>query len=531
MSTSAHGSLQHLPVVCPHCWHDFHDDEAWYISRHPELRGDAVVADPDAFRRFGPHEVKVDRSGIVKDTLGLEMTERACPRCHLQIPVEMLERRPYFVSVAGAPSAGKTYFLTSMLHTLGLQMARSFKFNFSYCDSHDVRAFKDYDKQLFQGSANEDTVLPKTDMEMNTNVVALDGMRQVFLPKPFMFRFVPTQDHPYVAQGKAVADANFVFYDNAGEAFDPDNGLHRQAEYRTTQHLKESAGVMFTYDPLQDGHVRDRLVGSQDPQVTVRPQTCAQEAMLGNLIDQMRSFRGLSARDRIDVPLAVCVQKFDAWRSLLPAWATIDDTSVEYLKQFEIAALDVGEISSNSLVVRQLLDDVAPQFVSLAESSFSVVRYFPVSALGTSPKLSGEVSGANTRLVVRRGDIHPVRVTDPLLWFLSRWKLIPFATSRKQVGTAATVVAANRERITVQFPNSGVRMALDWEYCGTNTIDPADGTPVFIPKVERPEPAVLRSSSEQIGRPGAGPSPPPRKKGLSLDNPEERKKKGGLWSG
>ena len=484
MSTSDRAILKHHPVVCPHCWHDFHDDEAWYISRHTELQGDAVIADPEAFKRFGPHEVKVERSGVVKDSMGLEMTERACPRCHLQIPVEMLERRPFFVSVAGAPSAGKTYFLT-----------------------------------------------PKTQKEMNTNVVALDGMRQVFLPKPFMFRFVPTHDHPAVAQGKAVADANFVFYDNAGEAFDPDEGLHRQAEYRTTQHLKESSGVMFVYDPLQDGHVRDRLAGSQDPQVTVQPKDCAQEAMLGNLIDQIRTFRGLSGRDRIDVPLAICVQKFDAWRALLPPWAKIDDTSVEYLKQHAIAALDVGELSRNSLIVRQLLEDVAPQFVSLAESSFSVVRYFPVSALGTHPKVGSVPVDGKLPLLVRRGDIHPVRVTDPLLWFLSRWKLIPFAVSRSQAGTAASVVAANRDRMTVQFPGSGIRMSLDWEYSGMTVVDPVDGTLVAIPKVERPAPTAPPLPSDRGPRPGEGPTPPPRKKGLSLDNPEERKKKGGLWNG
>lgn len=527
MSTSVRGNLQHRAVVCPHCWHDFHDDEAWYISRHPELRGDSVVVDPDAFKRFGPHEVTIDRSGIVKDSMGLEMTERSCPRCHLQIPVEMLERRPYFVAVAGAPSAGKTYFLTSMLHTIGLQMARSFKFNFSYCDSHDVRAFKDYDQTLFQGSANVDAFLPKTTHETNTNLVGLDGMRQVFLPKPFMFRLAPTQDHPAVAAGKAVADANFVFYDNAGESFDPNVGLHRQAEYRTTQHLKESSAVMFVYDMLQDGHVRDRLAGSQDPQVTAVPKDCAQEGMLANLIDQMRSFRGLSSRDRIDLPLAVCVQKFDAWRSLLPPWAAIDDSSIEYLQQHGMAAFHVGEINRNSLVVRQLLEDIAPRFVSLAESSFSTVRYFPVSALGTSPR-----QGDDGFLKVRRGDIHPVRVTDPVLWFLSRWKIIPAAFSRNQVGTTATVVATNSDRVTVVFPGSQTRMALDWDYCGTNAVDPADGSPVFIPKVPRPAPSVPPVPALPTApTAGEGPRPPSRKQGLTLDNPEVRKKKGGLWNG
>ena len=57
MSKSGRASLEHRAVVCPHCWHDFHDDEAWFISRHPELVGDPVIADPEAFRRFGPHEV------------------------------------------------------------------------------------------------------------------------------------------------------------------------------------------------------------------------------------------------------------------------------------------------------------------------------------------------------------------------------------------------------------------------------------------------------------------------------------------
>lgn len=529
MSKSGRGSLEHRAVVCPHCWHDFHDDEAWYISRHPELVGDPVIADPEAFRRFGPHEVTIDRAGIVRDSLGLEMTERACPRCHLQIPVEMLERRPFFVGVAGAPYSGKTYYLTSMLHTLGLQMAQAFKFNFSYCDSHDVRAFKAYDNELFRGRANEEAFLGKTLEEMNTNVVALDGMRQVFLPKPFMFRLVPTQDHPALAAGKAVVDANFVFYDNAGESFDPDKGYHRQAAYRTTQHLKESSALLFVYDLLQDGHVRDRLSGvCQDPQVDVSPKDCAQESMLANLIDQIRSYRGLGPRERIQVPFAVCVQKFDAWRSLLPPWANIDDTSIEYLADHGIAAFHRSEINTNSLIVRQLLEDVAPRFVALAEASFSEVRYFPVSALGVSPKVGASGAKHAGSLVVRRGDIHPIRVTDPVLWLLSRWKIIPAAFTRKQSGDAAKVVAVNAERLTVQFPSSKVRMSVDWEYAGASVVDPVDGSLAFIPKPSRPE-----ATRAEVPAPpsGAGPKPPPRKQGLSLDNPEARKKKGGLWNG
>lgn len=528
MSARSLGSLEHRTVVCPHCWNEFHDDDAWFISRHPELRGDSVIANPDEFRRFGPHEVTVDRSGVVKDPNGLEMTDRACPRCHLQIPSEMLARRPYFVGIAGAPSAGKTYFLTSMLHTLGLQMSKAFKYNFFYCDSQDVRAFKEYDNALFRGSANSDTNLPKTQVETNTNIVNIDGM-QVFLPKPFMFRLSPAHDHAKVIANERVPDASFVFYDNAGETFDPDQGQHRQAQNRTTQHLKESSGIMFVYDMLQDGHVRDRLSGVTDPQVSFAAKDCAQEAILSNVIAQIRTFRGLSDRERIDVPLAVCVQKFDAWKSLLPSWATIDDSSIEHIESHGISAFHVSEINRNSLFVRQLLEDVSPRFVSLAESTFSVVRYFPVSALGTSPKAANTASGQTpVSLTVRRGDIHPFRVADPLLWLLSRWKIVTPAYSKAQTGTAAAVVAATPDRITVQFEESKTRMTLDWEYCGTSTVDPATGSPAYIPKAERPKAAP--ASPNPQGNAGEPPRPPAKRKPLTLDNPEERPKKKGFWN-
>lgn len=537
MNRPSLASLAHREIVCPHCWYQFHDDAAWYISQHDELRGDPVIKNPEAFRRFGPHEVTVDRSGVVRDPKGSEMTDRACPRCHLQVPTEILEKRPFIFSIGGAPYSGKTYFITSMLHQLGVQMARQFKFNLSYCDSPDTRGFKKADSDLFRGSREADTELGKTEAETNTTLVTLDGMSQVFLPKPGMFRIAPTDDHPHVIAGKPVSAATFVLYDNAGETFDPDKDVHqhRQAVNQTTRHLAQSNGVIFVYDLLQDAHVRERLAGSTDPQVNLVPKDCEQERTLGNLIDQARAYRGLSPRDRIDVPLAVCVQKFDTWRTLLPQWAEIDDTSIEWIERYGLAALHVDEINRNSLFVRQLLEDVSPRFVQLAESSFSVVRYFPVSALGVTPKAISVAGESKPHIVVRRGDINPIRVTDPLLWLLTRWKFVPGAFSKQRHGPAMTVVAHNRDRLTVQFPDSKVRLTLDWEYCGTNTIDPVSGKPCHVPVIERPQVRAQpvaspeQSTGSHSAATGAAPKPAPRKQGLSLDNPEGRKKKGGLW--
>lgn len=523
-------ALEQQSVVCPHCWHTFYEDEAWYISRHGELRGDSVVVDPDAFTRFGPHQVDTSVN-VVRDPKGLPMNDRACPRCHLQVPEELLERKPFFVGIAGAPSAGKSYFLTSCLHVLGRQLAKSFKYTMSYCDSPDIRGIKEGEKQLFEGPVTEDAWLPKTMHESHTNVVAIDGMRRVLLPKPFMFRIAASHDHPAVMAGKKAHEASFVFYDNAGESFDPGEALHRQAELRTTQHLSHSAGVMFVFDLLQDSRTRARLQGSTDPQVGAVAKDFSQESILNNLIDQIRIYRSLTRHETIQAPLAVCLQKFDAWKPLLPKWASVDNTSIEYLEKHGIAALDLGEINRHSLVLRQLLLQLAPRFVSLAESSFSVVRYFAVSALGTGPQVRLR-PGAGKQLVVRRGDVKPFRVTDPLLWMLARWKLIAPAVSKRPKGVPVEVVGKNIDRFHIKLPSNQQTLSLDWEYSGMSIVDPNDGQCLQIPALERPgaaggeggarSPAAVASPAPQQGARG--------RKGLSLDNPEARARKGGLWS-
>ena len=98
---SAEATLAQPKIVCPHCWEGFYADKALFISRHGELKGDSVLG-PAANRRFSLHEVQRDRAGNALDSKGWKMLERACPNCHLQIPPELLIRRPFFISVVGA---------------------------------------------------------------------------------------------------------------------------------------------------------------------------------------------------------------------------------------------------------------------------------------------------------------------------------------------------------------------------------------------------------------------------------------------
>ncbi|NLY02372.1 MAG: hypothetical protein GXY83_40320 [Rhodopirellula sp.] len=520
MNSHAGSHLVEDKVVCPHCWHNFYGDDAWHISQHPELFGDDVLGENQR-RRFAPNEAQRDRDGNVLDAKGWRVVDRACPRCHLQLPPELLTVRPWFISIVGAGRCGKTYFLTSMLHELRKESA-AFNYAFDLADSHDVCTYVDYVNRLFfPEDASELTWLEKTREDTLINEVFLDGTR-VRLPKPFIFYLRPIDSGKRMPQGSRSQRRSVVLYDNPGEAFEFQFDRHVATD-RHTQHLAESDAVLFVFDPLLDPNARRRLkedsLVPQDPQLA-RLNFHRQEHILSAVVNRIRRHRKLIDGTRITVPLAVCVQKCDVWNRLVPHGHVIDHTSVVNLRDHGIAALDTEEINAISLLVRSLLQDICPEFVATAEANFATVRYFPVSAIGTSPQVDGD------HLKVRPDDIKPYRVSHPVLWLLYRWGLIFRATRRSENPRSLPVVQikeVTHDRIHVVLP-AGLMVSLDREYAGSSVVDPYSGESLWIPKIE---------SQAAINEPPA-PSPiqPPEDLRLTLDDakaPISRRKR--RWFG
>lgn len=501
-------------MVCPHCWHNFYADGAYFISRHAELKGDSVLG-PFENRRFAPHEVKHERDGSKRDSKGWEMLERACPMCHLQIPPELLNRKPFFVSVVGAPRAGKTYFLASMIHWLRKELAKEFGYSFNDSDSHEVRAFQEYEKTLFfSANPSEPTYLSKTEEHGSLyNLVRLDGV-EVQLPKPFIFSLRPTEANPDASKSGTTLHGSVVLYDNAGESFEPLK--EKEGNVRVTQHLAESDAVLFTFDPLQDPSARMKLqAASQDPQLGRAAISNRQETILSEVINRMRRYSDRPEHKKLRPLLGVCVQKYDVWKSLLPhvrsesldgdrQWS-IDHTSVEFSSRHGIAGLDIEEINRISLLVRSFINDINPQFVALAESNFKVVRYFPVSALGVSPEVD-PVDAQSSLLKVRPINLQPFRVTHPMLWLLQRWKFIRTARkatddSQKYPHMILREVVDGKMRLS--SPSSGRVLNLDLEYAGSTIIDPSSGEIVWVPPIEKSndnsDPTKRESSTDAAG--------------------------------
>lgn len=532
MSMHSSNSLTESHVVCPHCWHRFYADQAHFISNHPELFGDDVL--PTEQRRFPPNEVQRDRAGNVLDLNGMRMTERACPLCHSQVPPDLLTQRAHIVSVVGAPRAGKTYFLTAMLHALRKELPRYFAYSLHDSDSHSIEAFLDYERALFYpNDPNEPTFLAKTQEAGRLYTIAHINGAQVQLPKPFIFSLRPTAANLDVAKWGDGLRRNIVLYDNAGESFDLLK--EKDGTSRVTQHLSECDAVIFAFDPLQDPQARQHLAAiSRDPQLSKAAVSSRQETILAEAIHRMRRRRNVPDRQRLDVALAVCVQKYDIWKSLVPHAVVadahgqqrhiIDHSSVEYVANLGIGCLDVEEINRISLLVQGFIQDVCPEFVALAEANFKSVRYFAVSALGTSPEHAGSAATTGEHLKIRPAQMQPFRVTDAMLWLMYRWRLIRFAQPRAHGAKAyphAWIQSVTGDQVRVLSPLSQRVLLLDSQFAGNSIIDPFSGGMIWVPPLAQAKTAVTNTkttagSSSAPSKPASAGSAPPK---LKLDEP------------
>jgi hypothetical protein len=514
-------------VICPHCWSGFYSDKAMYISQHEELFGDPVLGDVPM--RVPAGEAVRSRDGSkVLDSKGWEMFERACPICRLQIPLEMLSQRPKFISIVGAPGSGKTYFLTVMLHQLRKTLAKQFKYTLELCDTHDKQLLVANEKKLFAPlDPTTPVMLEKTQEQGGDlyNTVQLDGV-SVQLPKPFMLTMRSTS-HGAAMPVKA-RQQTIVLYDNAGESFyfDKDSGQNR-----STRHLGQSDAMLFAYDPLLEPEMRMRLASvSSDPQITTNARSARQLDFLTSAIQQMRRHSKTPQDQRLKASLAVCVQKFDVWRPLTDhcknekGEPVIDATSIEYFIEHGVAALDITEINIVSQIVRSILIDVAPDFVSMAEANFTRVRYFPVSALGQSPKLDGQF------LKIAPLNLQPFRVDHPMLWLMRDWQMISRTKDSKdnpRRRPVAVIESVSPGRLQVRCPKTRELLDLDADFAGRDFYNPNTLEYFWIPAVPGSNTAPS-APPQPLANTAARKAGPPA--GLELKLPggiePEKKKKG-----
>lgn len=407
-------------VTCPHCWHRFPPYETLWVAGHPDLNDDPKVAEGQ--RRFLPS--RFDVKGRAIDSKGVACTDLACPECHLTVPRDLLELPPVFVSILGAPSSGKSYFLATAIWQLRRTLSARFRVSFEDADPGANRILHEYEETLFHSNKPDQLVaLPKTELDGDLYQAVHMQDRVVLYPRPFVFRLRLMPGHPRI-DAEAKLARTLCLYDNAGEHFLPDTDSSSRPG---TRHLAVSKALLFLFDPTQHPSIREACRdSSEDPQM-LGAVNFRQDRILTEAARRVRAELALGQRDRDTRPLIVAVTKFDAWMSLVGNHRLSMEWVVRQTAG-DMCGLHVDQMRAISDQVRGVLNEYVPEIVGAAEAFSENVIYVPVSALGHPPEEAGDALG------IRPADIDPIWIELPLLYALHRVipGLIPSAKKKKR---------------------------------------------------------------------------------------------------
>ena len=379
---------------CPNCWEFFMAEEILSIAAHPDLIGDDILGE-DAMQRFLPEYCS--SNGLPLDAMGVPCSDYACPHCHCKLPPFFTQTRQHIISLVGVPAAGKSYFLTSLVHELESKFPRDFGMPFRDADPETNEPLNEMRMRLFTARTPQEAYIAKTHMQgRRYHKVWRQGV-YANMPRPFIYNL-----------NKGSETHSIVLYDNAGEDFQPgqDNVLTPGSH-----HLSVASAILFLFDPTANPGFRQLLHESSDPQLRNTLYRPGRQAMLlAESEMRLRTRLNLPPSEKLDIPLAVIIGKSDTWRHLLGP--------EDLLPATRNGMFMAEHININSARLRQFIFNIAPHICTNAEAISSNVRYFAASALGESPiEFTDETSGS-ILIGPASGQVHPVRVTDPFLWAL-----------------------------------------------------------------------------------------------------------------
>lgn len=381
-------------ITCPLCWLKFDLGDALSVAAHESLRGDPTMG-PYEMRRFLPTEFNED--GVPFDAAGAPAPDVACPHCLGKLPPNYLELDNKIFSLVGAPSSGKSYYLSALIKKLPERLGADFGVLMKDLDPSGNVMLTQMKNKLFSARRPEDAVLEKTAYEGAMYQRCRRFGKMVALPKPLSY-LLTAQEKP---------DTSIIFYDNAGEHFEPGVDLDQSPG---AMHVASSDAIFLLFDPATNPEFRRVLGDYPDPQLLMSGAFDQQGTIVSEMQVRIKRVRGLDAHERIQTPLAVIIGKSDMWEHLLktPLRPTVEG-----------GALCMDAIDYNSALLERFLRDMAPDVVGACDALSSNVRYFAASALGHSPMVieGGFCAG---RLAPIPEKIKPENVDVPVLWALSQ---------------------------------------------------------------------------------------------------------------
>lgn len=384
-------------IICPLCWLKFDIGDAMNIASHESLRGDPVLGSEEMLR-FLP--TSFDSDAIALDPAGMPSPDIACPHCRKKLPNGYLDIKRHIFSIVGAPSSGKSYYLSVLINELQRTLFKHYNASFKDLDPSGNMLLTQMKNRLFSAEKPEDAILAKTALEGAMYERYPRFGKMVALPKPMTYSLSKVDDDSTTSA--------LVFYDNAGEHFEP--GVDME-DSPGAMHVASSDAIFFLFDPAANRSFKKLLTDNPDPQLKIGGRIDQQDTILAEMEIRIKRILGMSSKEKISKPLAVIIGKYDLWKSLLK------EPLQDYYTS-ENSAIDTNAIDNNSKIIRNFMMNIDASIVAGAESISNDVRYFAISSLGHSPiKLeSGPHAG---KIAPVPSKLNPMNVEIPTLWALS----------------------------------------------------------------------------------------------------------------
>jgi hypothetical protein len=378
--------------TCPVCWLRFDTGDVMHIAVHDSLRGDPVLGE-DAQQRF--LATRFNNAGQALDAMGIPSSEIACPHCRRKLPPGFLAMPHHIISLVGDQSAGKSYFLSVLTKVFPVTLYREFGVVCQDSDPTGNAPVNDMRKALFGAQTPAQAKLAKTVFEGAMYERLPRQGRMVALPHPFVYTLTP--------EGRSGEQCALIFYDNAGEHFQPGVNI---VEQPGAQHVASAAGIIYLFDPFNSPEFRRAIRETKDPQME-KPVVDQQDIILAEMRARIQVIRNLRPGEPIETPVAFVVGKSDVWLQLL--------NGRPLPEPLHHGKLDLGAIEENSRAVRELLHGLCPAVVANAEALSTNVMFFFASSFGHTPLKIGP-----GEYVPDPAKLRPVQVEVPLLWILSQ---------------------------------------------------------------------------------------------------------------
>jgi hypothetical protein len=383
------------PLVCPYCYRPFAENEIRFrcsgrsgIDRpgcRPER--DAVLAEitgqssllPPVFSSRGRGEE------ATCPTCGMPSRAQVCPGCHSRLPASFQAVQGRLIALVGPSYSGKTMFMTVLIHELSGAAGKALGASTTGADDTSRERFgTEYERPLYRQSR----LLNQTKTPQQLNI------------QPLVFRFIMDRTGSRISQRSR--ELLLSFADGAGADLISPLKTELVARY-----LAAADGVLVLLDPLQFPRVRDLV----DTRIPLPPIAKPDERPAAALDRITQLLLAGTQGPAIDKPVAIVFSKLDAIRSLLPA------DNVLHAASPVVPSFDRQDSAAVQAQVRNMLFQwEAGRIDDIAETYYRNYRYFSVSALGIPPTADNHVSLAG---------IKPYRVTDPFIWLLHEFSLIP----------------------------------------------------------------------------------------------------------